>query len=52
KHWSLLQSLWICLTIYIVQIITSMLWLKYFKLGSLEYIWKLATYMKWINMKK
>ncbi|PKI04633.1 hypothetical protein CW744_08380 [Staphylococcus xylosus] len=52
KHWSLLQSLWICLTIYIVQIITSMLWLKYFKLGPLEYIWKLATYMKWINMKK
>nr|WP_256099565.1 DUF418 domain-containing protein [Staphylococcus xylosus] len=29
-----------------------MLWLKYFKLGPLEYIWKLATYMKWINMKK
>lgn len=52
KHWSLLQSLWICLTIYIVQIIGSMLWLKYFKLGPLEYIWKLATYMKWINMKK
>ncbi|WP_284675582.1 DUF418 domain-containing protein [Staphylococcus pseudoxylosus] len=29
------------------------MWLKYFKLGPLEYIWKLATYMKWmINMKK
>ncbi|WP_436957806.1 DUF418 domain-containing protein [Staphylococcus sp. AS1337] len=46
KQWSLLHTLWICLMIYIVQIISSMVWLKYFKLGPLEYIWELATYMK------
>ncbi|MDW8543243.1 MULTISPECIES: DUF418 domain-containing protein [Staphylococcus] len=52
EQWSLLNTLWICLMIYIVQIISSLVWLKYFKLGPLEYIWKLATYMKWINMTK
>ncbi|MFC1257043.1 DUF418 domain-containing protein [Staphylococcus xylosus] len=29
------------------------IWLKHYKWGPLEYIWKLATYMKWmINITK
>ncbi|MBO1919989.1 DUF418 domain-containing protein [Staphylococcus xylosus] len=35
------------------KIVISLIWLKYYKWGPLEYIWKLATYMKWmINITK
>lgn len=32
--------------VYVVQIIISKLWLKYFKYGPLEWLWRSATYLK------
>ncbi|CAN5837984.1 hypothetical protein BH11BAC4_BH11BAC4_25730 [soil metagenome] len=40
------------LVVFIFQIIGSHLWLKYFNYGSVEWIWRSSTYMKWRPMKK
>lgn len=49
---TLLNSLFMCLIIYGIQIGFSVLWLKYFKYGPLEYIWRLTTYMKILQLKR
>lgn len=48
--WTYVDTLWICLSIYVIQLFMSSIWLKYFKLGPLEYIWKMATYMRKIKI--
>ncbi|MDW4285742.1 DUF418 domain-containing protein [Staphylococcus saprophyticus] len=52
KHWTHVDTLWICVCVYVFQLLISTYWLKYFKLGPLEYIWKIATYMKKIKIIK
>jgi uncharacterized protein len=37
---------------FIIQIIYSTVWLKYFNFGPLEWLWRSATYKKWQTMKK
>ncbi len=37
---------------FIMQIILSTIWLKYFNYGPLEWLWRSATYKKWQPMKK
>ncbi|MEB2281952.1 DUF418 domain-containing protein [Lysinibacillus xylanilyticus] len=39
-----IQSLWICISIYIFQLLFSKIWLKYFKFGPLEWLWRMGTY--------
>jgi len=39
-----LESLWICLGIYVFQLIFSKLWLHYFRFGPLEWLWRMGTY--------
>lgn len=39
-----LESLWICLGIYVFQLIFSKLWLHYFCFGPLEWLWRMGTY--------
>ncbi|MFJ8517636.1 DUF418 domain-containing protein [Lysinibacillus xylanilyticus] len=39
-----IQSLWICIGIYIFQLLFSKIWLKFFKLGPLEWLWRMGTY--------
>ncbi|MBF7025239.1 DUF418 domain-containing protein [Staphylococcus kloosii] len=46
------DTLFICVIIYILQLIASTIWLKFFKYGPLEYIWRVGTYMKLFNNKK
>lgn len=41
-----LQSLWLCLAIYVIQLIFSVMWLNYCKFGPLEWIWRMMTYNK------
>ncbi|MGM0902669.1 MAG: DUF418 domain-containing protein [Bacillota bacterium] len=41
-----LQTLKICFGIYIIQLAFSMIWLHYFRFGPLEWIWRMATYLK------
>ena len=37
---------------FIIQIIISTVWLKYFNYGPLEWLWRSATYKKWQLMRK
>ena len=40
------------LGLYISQIIISTIWLRYFKYGPLEWLWRSATYLTWQPFKK
>ena len=40
------------IVIFIIQIIISTIWLKYFNYGPLEWLWRSATYKKWQPLKK
>jgi uncharacterized membrane protein YeiB len=47
-----LQSLLVCLLIYAVQLIFTFIWLRYFRFGPLEWIWRMVTYYQVPPMKK
>jgi uncharacterized protein len=38
--------------VFIIQIIISTIWLKYFNYGPVEWIWRSATYKKWQPFRK
>jgi uncharacterized protein len=40
------------ISVFIIQIILSTLWLKYFNYGPVEWLWRSATYKKWQPMRK
>ncbi|MFJ8461576.1 DUF418 domain-containing protein [Lysinibacillus xylanilyticus] len=40
----LIQSLWICIGIYIFQLLFSKLWLKFFRFGPIEWLLRMGTY--------
>ncbi len=40
------------LLVFIVQIVLSHSWLRYFNYGPVEYLWRSATYKKWQSMRK
>lgn len=40
------QSLFICLGIYVIQLIFSTIWLRFFKYGPLEWVWRVVTYFE------
>jgi uncharacterized protein len=40
------------IAVFIIQIILSSIWLKYFNYGPLEWLWRSATYKKWQPLKK
>jgi uncharacterized membrane protein YeiB len=46
NHITYLQSLYLCLAIYVFQLIFSMIWLRYFRFGPLEWIWRVVTYFE------
>ncbi|WP_040205260.1 DUF418 domain-containing protein [Neobacillus jeddahensis] len=39
-----LTSLYLCLAIYVIQLMFSMIWLRFFKFGPLEWLWRALTY--------
>ncbi len=45
--WGATELLLLGLGIYIAQIFVSAIWLRYFKYGPLEWLWRSATYLKW-----
>jgi uncharacterized membrane protein YeiB len=47
-----LQSLLVCLTIYIIQLIFSVIWLRFFQFGPLEWVWRVVTYLEVPPMRK
>ncbi|MGG0256594.1 DUF418 domain-containing protein [Bacillus toyonensis] len=46
------QSLFLCIGIYVLQLLFSMMWLRFFRMGPLEWIWRICTYWKLIPIKK
>lgn len=40
------QSLYLCIVIYVIQFIFSAFWLRYFRFGPLEWIWRILTYLE------
>ncbi|MFP7299692.1 DUF418 domain-containing protein [Neobacillus niacini] len=47
-----LQSFILCLTVYVIQLIFSVIWLRYFQYGPLEWIWRFVTYLEVPPMRK
>lgn len=47
-----LQSLLVCLTIYVIQLIYSVVWLRLFQFGPLEWVWRVVTYLEVPPMRK
>jgi uncharacterized membrane protein YeiB len=39
-----IESLWICLGIYVCQLLFSKLWLHFFRFGPMEWLWRMGTY--------
>ena len=50
--WGYAELMIVGLGLYISQIIISTIWLRYFKYGPLEWLWRSATYLKWQPFKK
>lgn len=42
----------ICTIVVMTQIIFSVFWLKYFKYGPLEWLWRCGTYGQWLSISK
>ncbi|SDN24201.1 DUF418 domain-containing protein [Bacillus sp. OK048] len=49
---SYLQSLAVCISIYVIQLVFSVIWLRYFQFGPLEWIWRGLTYLELPPMRK
>lgn len=49
---SVWQGIILCIAIFVIQIRFSIVWLKYFKFGPLEWLWRSLTYLKWQPLKK
>ncbi len=41
----------IALTTFLLQILFSLLWLRYFRFGPLEWLWRMLTYGSWLDMR-
>jgi len=41
-----LQTLFICVVIYLIQLLYSILWLRFFHFGPLEWVWRMFTYLE------
>lgn len=46
-----IQTLFLCLAIYVIQLVFSAAWLRYFRFGPLEWIWRIATYLEIPQMR-
>ncbi|MFF5995076.1 DUF418 domain-containing protein [Lysinibacillus sp. KU-BSD001] len=42
----------VCSLVVVVQIISSSLWLRFFKYGPIEWLWRCGTYWKWLPIRK
>ncbi|WP_353054784.1 DUF418 domain-containing protein [Bacillus thuringiensis] len=46
------QSLFLCIGFYVIQILFSMVWFQFFKIGPVEWLWRICTYWKVVPNKK
>lgn len=47
----LLETEVIAFAVFILQVLFSLCWLQIFRFGPLEWIWRMLTYGKWMNLK-
>ncbi|KXY88320.1 MULTISPECIES: DUF418 domain-containing protein [Bacillus cereus group] len=47
-----MQTLYVCIAIYAIQIVFSVIWMKIFKMGPLEWVWRVITYWTVTPLKK
>jgi uncharacterized membrane protein YeiB len=47
-----IQTFYVCLSIYVIQITFSIVWLHYFKMGPFEWIWRMLTYWQAVPLRK
>jgi uncharacterized protein len=47
----LIQTMGIAILILAIQIISSNIWLRHFRFGPFEWLWRSLTYKKWINIR-
>ena len=47
-----IQSLFLCVCIYVFQLLFSAIWLRFFRLGPLEWVWRMATYRQVLPLKR
>lgn len=50
-HWPFEYILVAMLLFYVLQVVFSIIWLKHFKYGPLEWLWRCATEKKWLTNK-
>lgn len=50
--WGATELFFLGIIIFILQIILSKYWLKYFLYGPLEWLWRSGTYLKWQPLKR
>jgi uncharacterized membrane protein YeiB len=46
------QSFYVCVSIYVFQLFFSVIWLRFFRFGPLEWVWRMATYMEVLPLKR
>ncbi|WP_413304152.1 DUF418 domain-containing protein [Bacillus sp. 1P10SD] len=46
-----IQSLYLCLTILTSQLVFSTIWLRFYRFGPLEWLWRMATYFERLPIK-
>ena len=42
---------WIALAVFLVQMVYSSLWLRYFRFGPIEWGWRMLTYGEWLSIQ-
>ncbi|WP_242637741.1 MULTISPECIES: DUF418 domain-containing protein [Bacillaceae] len=52
NHITYLQTFFLCIVIYMVQFFFSVIWLRYFTYGPLEWIWRVVTYLERPPLRK
>jgi uncharacterized membrane protein YeiB len=52
NHITYVQSLYLCVSIYGIQLIFSTIWLRIFRFGPLEWLWRMVTYMEVLPLKR
>lgn len=51
-HWSFEYALVTMLLFYVLQVVFSIVWLKYHRYGPFEWLWRCATEREWITNRK
>lgn len=49
---SYMTAMFVCLVMVVLQMIFSVYWLKAFKYGPLEWLWRCGTYGKWLSIRR